>query len=165
MDISGFGGYQYVSPDFRSSPHDSGFIAGVNVTRYFHFPVAPSLELRANIATGPAVNESSYLVGARAQANLGRRFYPYADFLIGPGAIHFNQIFIPGYTHDNSLVKSIGGGVDIDLVRHFQVKLDYQQQFWKIGKEIAGFSPSLLSVGVVYRIPFRPHVKQSDYQH
>jgi len=165
MDISGFGGYERVAPDFRSSPQDNGFVAGINITRYFRIPIAPSLEARANLASGPTVNERTYLVGARAQAQLEQSFYPYADFLIGPGIIHFNQIFIPGYISDKSLVKSIGGGVDIDLVRHFQMKLDFQQQFWKLGTESAPFSPSLFTVGVVYRIPFRPHVKQSDYDH
>jgi len=165
MDVSGFGGYEYVSPDFRSSPKDNGFVAGANITRYFHFPIAPSLEGRVNYASGPTVNEHTYLVGIRAQGKLGRRYYPYADFLIGPGIIHFNQVFIPNYTSDNSLVKSIGGGLDIDLVSHFQVKIDFQQQFWKIGTERAAFSPTLFTIGVVYRIPFHPRIKQSDYQH
>jgi hypothetical protein len=165
MDVSGFGGYEYVSPDFRSSPQLSGFVFGANITRYFHFPIAPSLEGRFNYANGPAYSERTYLGGVRAQGKLGRRFYPYGDFLIGSGTIHFNQIFIPGYTKDTSLTKSIGGGVDIDLVSHFQAKIDYQQQFWKIGTEVANFSPSLFSVSVVYRIPFRTLNTQSDYHH
>jgi hypothetical protein len=165
MDISAFGGYERVAPDFQSSPSGNGFVAGADITRYFRFPIAPSLEARANLTSGPSVNERSYLVGIRAQSQFGRRFHPYADFLIGLGVIHFNQIFIAGYTSDKSLVKNIGGGLDMDVVRNFQIKFDFQQQYWKLGTESAGFSPTLATIGITYRIPFRPLVKQSDYQH
>ena len=83
--------------------------------------------------------------------------------LVGPGNIHFN-FNNNGYLGDNSIVYSYGGGVDIDLVRHFQAKIDFQGQHWKTGNAIT-LTPSILLLGITYHIPFRPHVRQSDFYH
>ena len=101
-DLSVFLGYNSVKPDYGPYRNDGGTF-GVDFTRYFHFPVSPSLELRANFANGTTVNERSYLFGLRAQADSLRRVHPYVDFLAGPGTIHFN---FPsgGDTGDNSVV-------------------------------------------------------------
>lgn len=103
-DVSVFAGFLSASPDYGPYRNTGGSL-GLNFTRYFHLPVAPSLELRANLADGDTVNERTYLFGLRAQAEVLRRFHPYADLLVGPGNIHFN---FPngGYTGDNSLVYS-----------------------------------------------------------
>lgn len=162
MDISTFAGYSNTSPDYYSSPRNSGVTFGANVTRYFHFPVDPSLEARVNIADGSTVNERSYLFGLRGEVQAFHAFprmHPYADFLVGPGNIHF-KFNTNGYLGDNSTVYSYGGGADIDLVRNFQAKVDYQRQHWNTG-EIA-FTPGALTFGITYRFPFHPHVRQSE---
>lgn len=162
MDLSAFAGYSNTAPDYYSSPRNSGVTIGVNITRYFHFPVAPSFEARVNVADGSILNERSYLIGLRGQVQALRvlpRVHAYADFLAGPGNIHFN-FNTNGYLGDNSPVYSYGGGADIDLARNFQAKVDYQRQHWNTG-EIT-FTPGALTFGINYRFPFHPHFRQSD---
>jgi hypothetical protein len=164
--ISVFGGYLSALPDY--GPYrNNGFTGGADYTHMFQFPIEPSFEIRANIADGKTVNERTYLIGGRAayrfrQPTL-RRFHPYANFLIGIGDIHFN-FYNNGYLGDNSIVPSFGGGADIDIVHHFSAKIDFQSQHWKTGRGVT-YTPSLTVIGVVYTIPFRPHIKQGEISH
>jgi opacity protein-like surface antigen len=162
MDISIFGGYDYLKPDYGPS-HNNGVTVGANFTRYFRFPIKPSLETRFSFNNGSTVNENTYLAGVRGQMEFGR-FHPYADFLLGDGTIHYNFVVNLGnptaYRNDNSLVKSPGVGIDVDLLRNFQVKADYQYQFWYLGKNDS-LSPSAITVGVAYRIPFKPRYEHA----
>ncbi len=157
LDISAFGGYLSENPDYGPT-RNKGFFVGANATRYFHFPVAPSLEVRYNRATGQYLNDSSFVGGPRIQADIFHRFHPYADFLLGVDSIHFVRPFDPTYLNDTAIVYSLGGGVDIDLVRQFQLKLDYQGHTVSFR---SGFSlaPRPLAIGIVYRIPFRPNTR------
>ena len=164
MDISAFAGYTYLSPDFGPT-HNQGISAGVNITRYFRLPIAPSLELRATDASGSTVTERTVLAGLRAQSDF-HAFHPYIDFLAGVGSIVYAVDPIPGYHEDRGFADSIGGGVDIDLIRHFQAKIDFQHQSWNMGKNSVlvpqggnyTLSPNAITIGIAYRIPFRPHL-------
>jgi len=163
--ISAFGGYAYSAPDFGPKKN-SGGVLGADYTRYFGWRIAPSFELRANYTTGQTVTEKSFLAGPRFQTDL-RRFHPYVDALFGGASIDFAvspNPGVPSYTHDFAFASSYGAGVDIDLVHRFQAKVDFQQQFENFGPNgtivnNANFTltPSYFTVGVVYRIPFRPH--------
>ncbi len=151
-DISVFGGFQSAQPDY--GPYTSyGGVFGADFTRYLHFPVEPSLEFRANFNSNVAVTEHSYVVGLRAAVPLGL-FKPYGTFLVGPGTIHFP--YNPGYTGDNSVVYSYGGGVDVHVIRNFSAKFDFQAQHWNTGEFT--YAPTLSTLGIVYTLPFRPHL-------
>jgi len=166
-DIAVFGGYLNANPavTFYPSERSNGVLFGADFTRYFHLPVAPSFEVRANFANGSYVNEHSYLGGLRVGGDIFHRFHPNGDFLAGYGSIFYNHPATPGYTHDNSLVYSYGGGVDFDVTRNFQGMVDFQGQSWNIGKGTEDkFSPSVFSVGIRYVIPFKPHVS-ARYNH
>jgi len=166
-DIAVFGGYLNANPAFTSYPNErsNGILFGADFTRYFHLPVAPSFEVRANLANGSYVNEHSYLGGLRVQGDIFHHLHPYGDFLAGYGSIFYDHPSTPSYTHDNSLVYSYGGGVDFDVTRNFQGMVDFQGQSWNIGKSAGDkFSPSIFSVGVRYVIPFKPHVS-ARYNH
>lgn len=158
MDISFFGGYSATRPDYGPQV-DNGVTVGANVTRYYRYRVKPSLETRFGFANGPTVNEQTYLFGFRGQMDYGR-VHPYADVLFGLGNIHYNFIVDPrnpkSGLNDDSVVESPGVGLDIDVYRQWQVKADYQYQFWNLGTNDS-LSPSVFTVGVTYRIPFRPH--------
>lgn len=159
-DLSVFGGYVNGVPDY--GPYrNNGAAFGLDFTQYIHFPIKPAIEARANILSGKTVNEHTYLFGIRGQGNVFHHYYPYADFLAGPGNIHFN-FNNNGYLGDNSIVYSYGGGVDIDLIGHFQAKIDFQGQHWKTGNAVT-LTPSILLLGITYHIPFRPHIRQSDF--
>ena len=155
-DISAFAGFTYANPDYGPD-YISGGMLGVDFTRYFHIPVQPSLEFRANFISGSYVKQHTYLVGFRVAAPF-RTIKPYADFLVGPGDIYFPYNI--GYPQDNSTVYNYGGGVDVGVTRSFALKLDAQGQHWNTGSFI--YTPVLGTVGVVYTIPFRPHVSQRD---
>ena len=150
--ISVFGGVEFANPEYGPD-NSTGGAVGLNFTRYFHIPIQPSLELRANFNSNAYVSERSYLFGLRAAYAYGR-LTPYVDFLVGPGDIHFPRN--TGYVGDNSIVYNYGGGVELDLVRNFALKLDIQQQRWNTGE--LGFTPVLGIVGITYRIPFKPNV-------
>ena len=152
-DLSVFGGIEIANPEYGPDNNAGGAI-GVDFTRYFrHLPVQPSLELRANFNNGTYADERSYLFGVRIGYQYSR-FNPYVDFLVGPGDIHYPLNV--GYTGDNSVVYDFGGGLDIDLVRNFSLKLDIQEQRWNTGTY--AFTPAVGIVGVTYHIPFRSQV-------
>lgn len=155
-DIAVFGGLQAADPAYGPDRVRGGMF-GADYTHYFHIPVEPSLEFRANFIGGTYVSEHSYLVGVRAAAPF-RIFKPYADFLVGPGYIHFPLNV--GYTHDDSKVYSYGGGIDVAVTRSFAVKFDIQGQRWNTGE--FRYTPTLGTVGINYTIPFRPHISQHD---
>ena len=153
--ISVFAGLNVSDPAYGPN-RNTGVSLGANYTRYLRFPVQPSVEVRANFSNGTYANERSYLFGLRALVPVGR-FEPYADFLVGPGNIHFPLNV--GYTGDNSTVYDYGGGVDVPVFRNFALKLDVQAQHWNTGEFT--FTPILGTVGISYRIPFRAHDSQS----
>lgn len=152
-DISVFAGVELANPEY--GPNDnSGVALGADFTRYFrHLPVQPSLELRANLNYGTYADERSVLVGLKAGYQY-HRFDPYVDFLVGPGFIHYPLNI--NYTDDNSVVYSYGGGIDVDLLRNFSLKLDLQQQRWNT--DTFTFKPVVGVIGVTYHIPFRSQV-------
>ncbi len=156
-DISVFGGVEFVNPEYGRYNNTGGAV-GVDYTRYFHLPIVPSVEARANFNNGPVADERSYLFGLRGRYDYNR-FHPYVDFLIGPGTIHFPRNV--GYLGDNSIVYNYGGGVDVGVTRDFSLKLDFQGQRWNTGDQ--PFTPFLGLVGVTYTIPFRPHVSQRSF--
>lgn len=155
-DISVFGGFEAAHPDY--GPYNSyGGMFGIDFTRYFHFPVEPSLEFRANFHSNIAVSEHSYVVGLKAAVPF-RFVKPYADLLVGPGNIHFP--YNPGYTGDDSIVYSYGGGIDVPLLRGFAAKFDLQGQHWNTGEFT--YTPTIGTIGLSYTIPFRPRRSQRD---
>jgi hypothetical protein len=159
--ISVFAGYENANPAYASG-RNNGAAFGVDFTRYFHrLPIAPSLEARVNLNSSNATKERTYLIGLQGMVNILHVLHPYADFLVGPGTIHFNQNTT--YLGDNSIVFNYGGGVDLDLIRNFQAKFDYQYQSWTLGTN-DHITPTILLIGINCRIPFRDHDKQSDYQ-
>ena len=166
-EISVFGQYQYLHPDYGPR-NDSGIIAGVNYTRFFRSILIPSFELRATYAAkGATVGEETGLGGVRVDLHLRRfdRLRPYADFLVGAGQINFTHpVAYPSglYAHDNSVVLNYGVGADYDIFFHLALEVEYQFQHWNIGSAQAPdtLTPSMLGIGLRYRIPFRPHTRQ-----
>jgi len=151
LDISAFAGFSAIRPDWGNNTNP-GVTFGFDLAHKFKFPVIPSLEARANLASGSIVNERTYLLGVRAEPILHSRFHPYGDFLVGPGNIHYVAYSgYPSYVGDNSVVKSMGGGVDFDLYSHFQIKVDAQYQLWNFGSSYT-LTPTVYTFGINYRL-------------
>lgn len=159
--LSAFGGLQFANPEYGPPHTNKGIAFGVDYTQFLHFHVEPSLEIRANFNNGPNADERSYLFGPRAIALFGP-LQPYADFLFGPGDIHFPNA-TSSYTGDNSVVYNYGGGIDLRVTHNFFLKLDIQGQHWNTGE--VRFTPLLGTVGITYQIPFRPHNSQATIVH
>jgi hypothetical protein len=178
VGISAFGGYTEVNPGLNSAPDDHGGTIGLDITRYFSIPLAISLEGRATLANGSVENEKSYDYGLKAETGpFFHRVRPYADFLVGFATVHYNCtttiVAVPvtgnsggqttssscGIRGDNSAITSIGGGADIDLAGRFSAKADLQYQYWNLGNN-QKFNPTLVLVGIVYRIPFSAHNRE-----
>jgi opacity protein-like surface antigen len=172
MDIAAFGGYSAGFTDYAQYK-DQGLVFGADVTRYFHLPIVPSLEVRGNVLHSAVIDETTYLVGARVEFPLKQRLHPYGAFLVGPGTLHFKYTPSPGYTASSSKVLSYGGGLDVDLFHNLQLKLDAQYQSWNLGPNGAivpqggnfTLTPSIFMVGVEYHIPFRTLNRQRDFYH
>src|SRR5258708_26581803 len=126
--ISFFGAYSRVNTD-RSSQKDNGFTVGFAYTRYLHWFLTPSLEIRSKIATGSTVSEKTFGGGIRVEHKF-KDFYPYANFFGSYGKITFaNPITsVPGprYSYDDSTVYSTGAGLDYDIPSNSTAPCAYQ---------------------------------------
>jgi len=96
--------------------------------------------------------EDTYLGGARYVWHRGR-FTPYVKVLGGIGQTYIKQpssTFVPG-TPSTKLVVAGGGGIDIRLPWHINVRaIDFEYQMWPgYGKD--GLNPSMLTCGAAYR--------------
>jgi hypothetical protein len=149
LDVSVFGGYTYLSPDYGSY-NDHGFLIGADVGRPIK-RVLTSIDARYSHATGDGVGEDTILGGPRVELRK-RRFNPYADFLIGYGTISFTHP-TSSYTGDNSVVFAFGGGLNYQVYRNISVKGDLTYQYWKLGNANSYMTPVAISAGIAYRIP------------
>lgn len=161
-EISAFAAFTRVTPDYGPTSN-KGFTFGADYARPTRFFLKPSLEFRGTITPGDTVGESTFGGGLRVEHSIWR-LHPYADFLLSAGTITFTHPSIDSqgrlYKSDNSLVYTYGGGVDYDVTRRWAAKFDYQGEHWNLGSAAQTLTPQVLSVGVVYRIPFRSFSRQ-----
>jgi hypothetical protein len=146
----------------RSSQKDNGFTVGFAYTRYLHWLLTPSLEVRCKIATGGTVSEKTFGGGIRVEHRF-KNFYPYANFFGSYGKITFTNPItsVPGprYYYDDSTVYSTGAGLDYDITSNWAARVDYQFEHWHTGLRNT-FTPQIFSIGILYRIPFKPYPRE-----
>jgi hypothetical protein len=157
--ISVFAGGTYSNPEYGPY-YNKGISFGANFVQHLRHGLDPSLEGRINITNGTDVSEKTFLGGVRVQETFLTHLHPYGDGLIGGGNIRFNLSNGQSYTTADSTVFSYGGGLDIDVFRGFQLKLDMQQQHWLLGDQ--PFNPWIGMAGVTYRFHFRDYVRQGE---
>lgn len=98
---------------------------------------------------GTPIYEQNFLGGPRLTYWLGRRWQPYAKFLIGGSRFHYpsyisNQVFT--YT-----TYAIGGGIDFHLNDRWTIRpADFEYQHWDFPP--TGLTPWVYSAGVSYRL-------------
>ena len=145
--FSVFGGYSYLNTDY--GVNDKGYIVGADYTHTIRSRfITPSLEVRYTGSTGPAITESSFAGGLKVETHF-HRVHPYAAFLIGYGIINY----VPFNANDNSIIYGAAVGADINVTHQFAIKVDAQEQFWKLGQASSELTPESVSFGVLYRIP------------
>ena len=154
-DISVFGGYSFGNPDYGPKRNTGGTI-GANYTRFYGWFVSPSLEVRANRTSGYLLNEETISAGIRGRSDFSR-FHPYGDVLFGGVRLSYHYPYFPPNLHDTSSVLSVGGGVDVDVVRHIQAKFDFQREYMNFGgngtlPNNADFTltPNVFTIGAAY---------------
>jgi hypothetical protein len=117
------------------------------------------------IAAGNVDKQKSFVAGPVIEYALGR-FRPYADFLIGKGAINYlSSGYIFGsekYTSSSAVVYSPGLGLDYSITHHFALKADLQYQRREVPIAVSGhIDPTLVSLGGKYMFDFNPHHNRS----
>ena len=162
--LQAFGMGSYVNPDYGGAKKNAGATLGgdVNFGQLFH-RFEPSLELRAVGSVGRVSNQYVYSGGPRVEFDYGR-FHPYALATFGVGQINYAvPVMYPSglYTHDSSMVTTVGGGLDYIVSPRWAVRADLTMQNWKVGTEAPGFSPTAVSLGLRYRFHF--HDKTSPF--
>ncbi|MBB5342417.1 hypothetical protein [Tunturibacter empetritectus] len=137
--------------------------AGVDITILAFRRFRPAAEIRGSypIDEGTISSQKNFLLGPKVEYPLGR-FHPYADFLIGRGAIDYLRGgYIFGnfrYLNSNTLVLSPGVGLDYSLTHHLAVKVDFQYQHWNTPAVPSGsIRPKATTLGAVYVFDFNPH--------
>jgi hypothetical protein len=166
--LSVFGGFTGLDNDYYGPDKNYGVTLGGDYTQYikrYRGLIVPSFEVRGTLTPGGTVGERT-LEGGLKLGTTYKRLQPYGDFLIGDGVITFPQpAGLPaGATYlqrDSSFIYVYGGGLTYDVDRNFSLMVDYQHQYWDLGK--AGrttpnrFYPQAVTIGVVYHIPFRSY--------
>ena len=120
----------------------------------------PALEARGSypIDRGHISSQKNFLIGPKIAYPIGR-LQPYADFLIGRGAIDYlNGGYVVGpldYLSSNTFLYSPGAGLDYDLTHHIAAKADVQLQHWSAPVTASGYlHPTALTLGLVYSFDF-----------
>lgn len=158
-DISAFVMFTSNKPDYGEF-RNSGVTLGADYTRYFHWWVQPSLEIRGGTDSGKLIKQKTALVGLRLKADFRHRYHPYGDFLVGGSWIDFVVPPVPGYNNDQGFTRSYGGGIEVDVWKTWGAKFDYQGEHTVYTDRFnpIHLTPGKVSAGVVYRFPFKKHL-------
>jgi hypothetical protein len=117
------------------------------------------------ISGGNVDKQKSFVAGPVIEYPFGR-FRPYADFLVGRGAINYlSGGYIFGnekYVSSSTVVYSPGVGLDYSITQHFALKADLQYQHWDVPVVASGrINPTVVSLGGKYMFDFNPHHNRS----
>jgi opacity protein-like surface antigen len=148
-EIAPFAQTTLLSPDWGPT-NNLGYVVGLDYTRFTRLFVQPSLEVRMTAANGDTVGERSYTGGLKLQTTI-HGIHPYATLLAGYGAITFTHP-IGNYLSDNSMVYSLGGGVEFNVTRQLKMRVDFTHQQWNL--DPVTLTPVTLGVGLAYSLPF-----------
>jgi opacity protein-like surface antigen len=136
------GGYSNADSDYSTERYPGYFIYGTfDFTK--HFGLDAEYEQVHYTGTG-GMYERTYQIGGRYVRHYGR-FHPYLRGMYGRGV--FNFPFNRANLAYNML--GIGGGVDVNIARHINARVDYEHQTWYkfVGDKL---QPSVISVGAAY---------------
>jgi opacity protein-like surface antigen len=120
---------------------------GISVTGDAHFNT---------IITPNDYSQNSYEAGLRYTYTYKSRFQPYVKLEAGLGTVNFNQTNYGNETgaivfKDSFTLYTIGGGLDIRLAHHINIRaIDYEYQTYS-GFPPNGLNPTELSFGAAYR--------------
>ncbi|QNI36294.1 porin family protein [Edaphobacter albus] len=95
------------------------------------------------------IYEKTYEIGPRYSRTYHERYSPYVKALYGRGVFNFTY---RGQTLANLAynMMAVGGGLDYTLVRHINLRGEYEYQHW-FGFPDHGLTPSMVTIGAAYR--------------
>jgi opacity protein-like surface antigen len=98
-----------------------------------------------NSHNGSDLYERTYEVGPRYVLHLGHGLNPYVRVMYGRGVFNFpNDIANLAYN-----MGVVGGGLDINVRKHVNVRADYEYQRW-FGFPPHGLTPQMVTIGAAY---------------
>ena len=101
------------------------------------------------------IYERSYEVGGRYFWRFGR-FKPYGKGLYGRGVFNFPIVEEPGIPpyrpNDAYNTLNLGAGVDIEVLKHLNVRAEYEYQRWFKFQQNS-LTPQLITFGAAYHFP------------
>lgn len=139
-------GWSVANADY--SPHK---IQGLSIYGTYDFARHWGIEgtiHRTSLITPADIGEDSYLLGPRYVFRHSR-FSPYVKALFGLGRFKYNFKDAPdtAYTYK---IYSFGGGLDVQLTHHVNVRaVDFEYQQWP-GYPPNGLSPQVWTFGAAY---------------
>jgi opacity protein-like surface antigen len=159
-------GFSYAQPDY--GPKN---LSGFNLYATFDFKEWAGIEAsfhQVNAGDASKIYERTYEIGPRVVHHFGR-YAPYAKILFGRGVFNYppdcldKTTFLPtsctsanvdptttGAAANLAYNEFAGGaGVDIDITRRINARLDYEYQDW-FGFTPTSLTPQVYSVGVAY---------------
>lgn len=140
------GGYSFASSDYgKVSIGGISIYAGVDLNRFVGIEVDAH---KVSLKTPTDIGEDSYLIGPRF-GYVYRRFHPYAKVMFGVGVFQ-RQPDVTPHTSASYGVLAAGGGLDIRVSHHVNVRaIDYEAQSWP-GFEPNGLTPHVITFGAAY---------------
>lgn len=122
-------------------------LRGLNLYSTFDFRkhIGADLEFRqASPSYGENVYERTYEAGGRYVYPVGR-LRPYGKVLYGRGVFNYpHNVANLAYN-----LLSLGAGLDYQLSRQLNVRIDYEHGHW-FGFPLQALSPNIVSIGVAY---------------
>jgi hypothetical protein len=157
LSLSVFGGANGTLTGLASG-HNLGVTAGGDLMLHPIRWFTPAVEVRGTypLVKGGVDGEKNILAGFRASRNYGR-IMPYADILLGGGAIDYvhgyaNPAGTIEYTRTSSFVLSPGVGADLSIAAHLAFKVDAQLERYDTPVTTSGrIYAEAGTIGVVYR--------------
>jgi hypothetical protein len=157
-DLQVGGGYSNGSPDYGPNRVNGG-TAYVDFDFYRHIGIEGEFRFVKDGETN--IYEKTYEIGGRYSRPLpfAPKLVPYGKFLYGRGVFNFTSA---GQAYANLAYNmiAIGGGVDYRLLRHVNLRGDFEYQNWFgfPGPEIPpspghgnnGLTPSVFTIGGAY---------------
>lgn len=139
-------GVSIASPDYGTR-----YIKGISLFGDLHFGEHLGVEGDVHLVsyiTPTDIGQDTYLIGPRYTYRY-RRLSPYGKVLFGLGQFQYQYDNIPHY-HENYFAYAFGGGLDINLSRHYVLRaVDFEDQHWP-GYRQNGLTPYVTTFGVAY---------------
>ena len=141
-DLQLGGGYALASPDY--GPRISGFT--LYGTYDFRTHLGAEFDFhQASSHNGNSLYERTYEIGPRYVLHLNHGLNPYVRVMYGRGVFNF-PANIANLAYNMGVA---GGGVDINVRQHINVRADYEYQQW-FGFPPHGLTPQVVTIGVAY---------------